>query len=301
MGDKNQILSQAKSYLNQLLQRTSPQKSIDWLYQQCEKINTAGSETKLFLAFSQASRHFSKDPWILTEEEIEAADSVRKGFMPQKWNSLRAARCFLLLQAVSEENDKWLSLMDTLFETADMHEQEALYGALPLLPFPEKLTKRASEGLRTNITSVFDAVALDNPYPADHLDEKAWNQLVLKAIFLQRPLYRIIGADGRANKDLANTLVDYVHERWSAGREVFPELWRFVGPYLDDDAVSLFKKVLKSGTELEKQAAGLALRANGSSAALSLLEPYPEIKAALDLGGINWSSIGKEYYKKGTV
>lgn len=297
MGEKNQILSQAKSYLDQLLQRTNSGKSMEWLYKQAGNITPSSPEMKLFVAFSQASRYFSKEAWDLTEDEMEKAGKVRKGFRPQYWNALRAARCFLFFQAVSEENDKWLDLLEKLFETADMHEQEALYGALPLLPSPDKLARRAAEGLRTNITSVFDAVALDNPYPADHLEEKAWNQLVLKAIFLQRPLYRIIGADQRVNESLAKTLVDYVHERWSAAREVIPELWRFVGPYLDEESLPLFKKVLESGTALEKDAAGLALYTNGSSVAMSLLAPYPEIKAELDSGKTTWASIGHEYYE----
>ena len=55
--------------------------------------------------------------------------------------------------------------------------------------------------------------------------------MILKAIFIERPLYKIYGLDKRMNKPLAEMLVAYVNERWAAGRDVTPELWRLVVPF----------------------------------------------------------------------
>ena len=88
----------------------------------------------------------------------------------------------------------------------------------PLLPYPEHFIDLAIDGLRSNITSVFNAIALHNPYPADYFAEAAWNQMVLKAVFVDSPLSHIQGLDARANDKLARMLGDYAHERWAAGR-----------------------------------------------------------------------------------
>ncbi|MEX2511497.1 MAG: EboA domain-containing protein [Cyclobacteriaceae bacterium] len=298
MANKEGSLWLSKSFLKSILEKSASPEAMDWLGQQMDKIEQDKGGMKLYLAFGQASKHFSKKNLELIDHEIQEADSLRKGFRIQCWNELQTARTLLLLSMVSEEDTFWLEKMDKIVETGDMHEQEALYAALPLLPFPERLTKRAAEGLRTNIISIFDAIALDNPYPSEYLEEKAWNQLLLKAIFMQRPLYRIIGADQRANPDLAKTLVDYVHERWSAGRSVMPELWRYVGPFLDEHSLPMLDKVLREGEKLEQQAVALVCFKNHTEGARELLENYPQLKSQVASGSLSWENVGKEYYDK---
>lgn len=295
MGTKGEFTTKIKSFLKSILAMQTI--AMDWLGNQEDKIIANPGGLKFFLAFSQASKYFSKNTLKISEPELVKARELRPGFQPQGWNELQTARTVLLLSIGTENETNWLETLDKLFETGDMHEQEALYAALPILPNPEKLTKRASEGLRTNITSIFDAIALDNPYPCEYLEEKAWNQLLLKAIFMQRPLYRIIGADKMANESLSKTLVDYVHERWSAGRDVMPELWRFVGPFLDNNSLPLLEKVMKDGSTLEKQAAALACYYNNTSPALLLLDKNRDLKALVESGKTDWETIGKRYYK----
>jgi hypothetical protein len=73
----------------------------------------------------------------------------------------------------------------------------------------------------------------ENPYPSKHLDEPAWNQMVLKAFFTEKNVERITGLDERANERLASILVDYAQERQSAHRTVNPQLWRLVEKFVD--------------------------------------------------------------------
>jgi len=291
-------ISSTVGFLKRSLEAIAATEGMDWLELQVGKIKADKGSMKLFLSFSQASRHFSKNPLNLSNQDVLDAGKIRSGFSLQNWTSLQTARIILVLEALSEDSDKWLGDIEKLFESADIHEQEALYAALPIYPYQEKFTKRAAEGLRSNMTSVFDAIALNNPYPADYLVEQAWNQMVLKAIFMQRPLYQIIGIDQRLNGSLAKTLVDYVHERWSANRNVIPELWRFVTPFVDDEIVGLLDKVWQNGDDLEKYAVGLTCYYSENIAAKGLLDKYPEIRNKIEKGEISWEEIGKDYEAK---
>lgn len=111
---------------------------------------------------------------------------------------------------------------------------------------------------------------------------------------MQRPLYRIYGADERANPELAGMLIDFAHERWAANRKVLPELWRFIGPFLIADWMTDIKKVIK-GDELEKRAGLLACSQGELPGAKQLLDQYPDIKRNIKSGELNWTNIGEEY------
>lgn len=288
-------IPQAKAFLYRVIKKQADEKAIYWLEQQTEKLQKEPVNRNFFLAFSTASRFFSKKPLHLSEEAQVEAEQVRKGFRPQYWNLLQAARAYLLLHMPHNEEEIYLQTLDRIFETADMDEQVALYAALPLLPHPEALTGRASEGVRTNITAVFDAVALHNPYPADFLSDDAWNQMLLKAVFMQRPLYQIYGADERANAELARMLVDFAHERWAAHRNVVPELWHFVGPFLNEEYLPDIEKAVKQGEPLESEAALLACSQSGYSEARQILDSYPHIKRRIETDQLNWQNIGERY------
>jgi len=288
--------NQLAIFLAQLLESPANQKGLDWLQKQIEKISTEGVPSKFFLAFSQASRYFKKEKLELSSVQIAQADALVSGFQPQFWDQLQTARTVLML-SYPQVKDPWFTAMNQLFETADMHEHQALFAALPLMPFQEELIPRAIDGLRTNISLVFDAIALNNPFPAKYFPEANWNQLVLKAIFMQRPLYKIQSLEERRNLDLAAIARDFAHERWAAGREVMPEIWRLISPFVNEVYLEDLKKVLAIQDELQIKAALLALRESAFLPAKELLEHYPEQVASLDIEAIAWESIGSEFQR----
>ncbi|MFC5626586.1 EboA domain-containing protein [Algoriphagus winogradskyi] len=289
---KNQLIS----YLTQLLDTSANHKGLDWLNKQVEKISSEGTPSKFFLAFSQASRFFKKEKLTLSQDKLAQANELATGFQPEHWDELQTARTVLML-SYPQEKVAWFAAMNQLFETADMHEHQALFAALPLMPFQEDLIPRAIDGLRTNISLVFDAIALNNPFPAKYFPEANWNQMVLKAIFMQRPLYRIQGLEGRRNLALAAIARDFAHERWAAGREVMPEIWRLVAPFVNEMYLEDLKKTLATGDDLQVKAALLTLRESAFTEAKSLLESYPDQVAALDMDAIAWESIGSEFQR----
>ena len=74
-----------------------------------------------------------------------------------------------------------------------MSELAAFYRGLPLYPDPPRYLARATEGLRTNMKNVFESIAHRNPYPSEQFPEAAWNQMVLKALFVGSALRPIVG------------------------------------------------------------------------------------------------------------
>ena len=203
-------------------------------------------------------------------------------------------RAYLLLSLPYKADTHHVHL-SRLLETAEVDEQVAIYAALPLLPYPEQWITPARNGLRTNITKVFDAIALHNPFPADYLSQDAWNQMVLKAVFMGRPLYQIWGLDQRTNAPLARMLVDFAHERWAADREVTPELWRLATPYLDASHQSDLARVIHSNNREERAAGVLACTQSKVPVLESLLKDPDDAKKLVGEEATTWDSIGHQY------
>ncbi|WP_291777240.1 EboA domain-containing protein [Cecembia sp.] len=286
---------QVIDYLIDLLSTQAEADSMNWLKNQSGEIKGSAKAMKLYIAFGKASRHFDKVPLQVSEAQTKEAEQHRKGFTPSAWDKLQTARAILILSYPQTDEGLWFKTMNQLFETGDMQELKSLYAALPILPFQDKLLERAIEGLRTNMTLVFDAVSLDNPYPSEYFDERAWNQMLLKAVFMQRPLFLIQNADQRANENLASILIDFAHERWAAGRNVMPELWRYVAPFFNDSRLEDIEKAVDSDDIMEKQGALLACHQSPFPKAKAYLSKFPEIQRDIKAGKITWESIGKTF------
>ena len=217
--------------LNNWLETRTSAESLAWLQRKKQEITQKAVERNLFTAFSSVSRYLGKQKLELSTEELQAANELIVGFHPINWTLDQVGRTLLILSFPHEDEDRYVATLDKIFAAADVGELIALYQSLPLLPHPEKFKLRAAEGIRSNMTSVFNAVALHNPYPAKYLDDLAWNQIVLKALFVGSPLHPIYGLERRNNQQLSQMLIDYARERLAANRTVNPELWQLAAPF----------------------------------------------------------------------
>jgi len=192
------------------------------------------------LAFGLAPRRLGRDPLetdqVARERLRREAIACLPGWHPQGWRLDEAVRVLLLTAAGDAAVP---ALLAHTLRHADLPEQLALYRALPLFPSDVDMIATVRRGLRTNIRAVFEAIAHDNPWPARHLDEAGWNQMVLKALFVDSALAPIQGLDDRCNADLARMLTDYARERFAAGRPIPDELRRALGPHATPAAVAL--------------------------------------------------------------
>jgi hypothetical protein len=225
----NVVYRQQTNIYNLLLHWLSQQishETLTWLEQTTEQI----THQTIFQTFSLTPHHIGKQPLQLSPKDRQAVADMEDGWCPSHWRVDQTARTLLVLALAEKYPDKYQQILEQLFTTADLEELIALYQALPLLPDPEKLQNRAAEGVRSNITTVFDAIALRNPYPARYFSNAAWNQIVLKALHLGRPLHLISGLQLRVNKDLSKKLINYAHERHSAHRPIPAQIWQLVEP-----------------------------------------------------------------------
>ncbi|HEX2534939.1 MAG TPA: EboA domain-containing protein [Chitinophagaceae bacterium] len=254
----------------------------------------AGDLRRQNTLFATATRRVGRQPLELKPEELSRLQAVRPGFTPNGWTLDRLFRVWLLLQRDSKDKEAYIRGIEQLFHAAEMNESVALYSALPLLAYPEVWKHRCTEGIRSNIGTVLEAVICDNPYPSEQLAEGAWNQLVLKAFFTEKPVHRIVGLDRRANEQLARIVSDYAHERWAAGRPVPPLLWRNVGPFLNEQNFGDIQRVFSSENTIEREAAALACAASSYRPAQDLLRSDPELKTAITAGTLTWNTLAEK-------
>lgn len=216
---------QITATLAQLLEPRLSDAALDF-WQKAQREVAAGAERSRFSALiSMASRHAKRVPLALTETELAACEHAAPGWSPKRWNLLELLRVALICTREDVTEPNFAEDFESLFVYADEGETCALYRSLALLPEAGRFVWRAGEGCRSNMLSVFSAIALDNPYPVKHFDDTGWNQLVIKALFLELPLHRIIGLDERRSAELTRIALDLADERRSAGRAIAHDLW----------------------------------------------------------------------------
>ena len=85
---------------------------------------------------------------------------------------------------------------------------------LALLPEPARFTETGVAACRTNAKRVFEAIACDNPFPAAHFPDLSFNQMVMKAVFVEAPV-----AQDVTSRAVGASLADFVR-RVAGQREV---------------------------------------------------------------------------------
>ncbi|MGI9436075.1 MAG: EboA domain-containing protein [Geminicoccaceae bacterium] len=272
-------------------QLSSPARA--WFEQQVMSLDVDASDRDVYLALGLVPRKIGKDDLALQPADLAEAVEIRAGWDPSGLSVDQAARIAILLK-VGDEGERFRDRFIQLCRTADVAEQVAFYRGLPLYPNPELLVDQAGEAARTNMRSVFEALAHKNPFPCEQFDENRWNHMVLKALFIGSTLHPIQGLGQRANAELAGMLRDYAHERWAAARPVTPELWRCVGGFLDGDALSDLKRALNGSDDVERQGAALALAANPKPEAKAVLASVPELADDIAKGQLSWDSLAQQ-------
>ena len=201
-----------------------------WLCDQLSLVAIERSNRSVDMAFGLCPRRLGKQPVSLSNIQLRELHQHMPGWKVDCLPAETIARilvitCFADARQLAEQ-------VTRLLRHADLNEQLSLYKGLPLFPASAVLNDRLADGLRSNMSEVFEAIAHDNPYAAWHLDTHRFNHMVLKALFISSKLAPIVGLEQRNNAELARMLLDTARERRAALRPVSNELWALATPYM---------------------------------------------------------------------
>jgi hypothetical protein len=199
-----------------LLAACTPVEASTWFDAERQAIEHGDARARLLVAFAAAGRRVGAAP-LPTHTPLPIG--------VETWSTGDLARVALLciaLECIPE--GEHVALVEDLYFRGELGEKCAVLRALPLLPNPGVHLDVAREACRTNAVSLFEAIATDNPYPERYFSELAYNQLVMKALFLGVSARRILGVEGRVGAELLRMLHDYRDERIAAGRSVPEDL-----------------------------------------------------------------------------
>jgi hypothetical protein len=174
----------------------------------------------LRIRFAQAQRSLGCDRLEL------GSDECRDNGLPERladipWRTCDLARIALVLAELARiPTAEHVETVATLWRRGELGERESLLRGLSLLPGPERFTALARAACRTHEVCTFEAIACENPFPSEQLDDPAFRQLVLKAVVLGLPVRRIVGLERRADGELRRMAAAYMAERRAAGRSV---------------------------------------------------------------------------------
>ena len=175
-------------------------------------------------AWSGAGRRLGRVPFAFAFSEVEALGADGESMARQVWAMDEAGRGVLLGAVLSGlAPADHAPLVADLYRTGEVRERQALLKALSFLPDPARFVPVAVEAVRSSALAVLEAIACDNPYPAAFFPEPAFNQMVLKALFNEIPLRRVVGLGERRGEELARMVQAYASERRAAGRPVPPD------------------------------------------------------------------------------
>ena len=253
------------------------QDQINWLTDRIKRIETSNSDRDLHISLGMIPRRLGRQDLALSDHELQQAQAVRSGWNPAAWSIDAAARVLVLCHLAASQGDEFADTLKDLCKTADVAESIAIFQGFAVFPHHATLDQLVGDCLRTNMRAVFESIAHNNPFPKDFFDENRWNHMVLKALFVDSPLYPIQGLDERANPELALILCNYAHERWAAQRPVTAELWRCVGPFASGEMVDDLNRAAASENNTEREAAVLALSQSNDANARSAMETIPRV------------------------
>lgn len=220
--------------------RARPQ-GLEWLRETSAAV--AADASALRSRFPMVGRKVGREP---LDPDADPADV-------HAWTIDDAARTVLLVAA----GDGAEAELAELYRYGDAAERRGILRALPYLDIGDRGLYLIDDAIRTNDTRLI-AAAL-GPYATEHLPDAAYDQAVLKCVFVGVPVTGLDGIPERVTPDGARMLGAFVHERVAAGRDVPAEVWTVIDRYPPHEEIAAIEAERESEFEDRRAAAERAL------------------------------------------
>ena len=279
-----------RKQLSKILGDSLSEDTLTWVENKLDLIIKSKSAKELYLSYSLIAGKI--DP--AKKPRIQGINQELKEYLiAENADLLQIARIYLLIRVLESDIAYFSTKVANLIQVSDTGELETFLKFLILLPNASDYKQVGVEALRTNIGIIFDAIALNNPYPSIYFNDQQWNQMYLKAAFMQRNLGEIVDVEKRANGDLARIISDYAHERWAASRDIDPMFWRPVTRFLKGNLLQDMDHLFKSKDRMENLAAALCCYYSQQPEAIKLLDKYPHLKEKVANKAVTWENLKK--------
>lgn len=281
---------QFREIIAQLLQQQQSDAFVR-LQQGLQKLQSEFTHKDFFYLFAICPRWFAKQKPEITNDLREL--DVFGATAP--WFYVQFARLYILLSVEAHlPSESFVAAVNQLFQTADVNELILLVQSLQFIPQSERFVARAREAARSNIESVFCALAHNSDYAYRCFDQSGWNQLILKAAFLAVSIWSIYGLRERNNPELVTMLLNYVEERQAAKRNLPWDLWACIGWRVQQENELAYLRMQCAKLDpVSRAAIVLALKENENHAANQLAVDIAAGHKELNLDKLSWSYLAE--------
>lgn len=218
----------AARLLFRALKRQVPADAIAWLTAEIDGVHAARDVRRLSIAVAGARRKMGRADLEPFPEDLAAARRGCPGWQPQLLSVDEAARILLLLSSRGPDGAGFASTIERLCTTASVEEHVAYLKGFAIFPDGQRLVPAARNAVRSSTSAIFEAIASNNSYPFFNFDTDAWNQMVVKCVFVGVAMETIYGLNDMRNPELIQMLADLVTERRLAGRPLPEAVLKYV-------------------------------------------------------------------------
>ena len=210
--------------LNAVLMPCLSELNCRWLEESGRVFEDGSDREECYLRFAEVSSRIGMSKLL---GACRPEQGWPEGELPREigeWALDECGRVLLLAQAAQLPVDRLAELAEGCYFQGETRERQGVVRSLGFLPDGDRFLQIGLDAARTHVQPLFEALACENAFPAEAFPDTAFNHLVLKALFTEVRLPRIIGLASRVTPELQRMVRDYVDERRAAGRLIPPDV-----------------------------------------------------------------------------